>query len=83
MERTITLQISEHIYKLIEKQAKARGAEPAQIVMEWVNKVLQQTQPPDYTTLIQTSTPTDPLKALFGTLECDVVGVAERRDEYL
>jgi hypothetical protein len=83
MERTITLHIPEKTYQLIEKQAEVRGADPAQIVLAWVNKVLQQAQTPNYATLDETDVPKEPLKALFGTLESSVVGIAERHDEYL
>ena len=80
MERVITLQIPEKTYALLEKEATVQGTEPAQMILEWVNKVVR--QEPVNATSKPAKTP-DALRALFGTLACDVVGVAENHDVYL
>jgi len=73
MNHTITLEISEETYEAIEMQAKTKGLEPAQMVMEWLSEALKQAQ----------SVEKDPLEALVGTLECEVTNVAERHDYYV
>jgi hypothetical protein len=80
MERVVTLQIPEKTYILLEKEAKVHGIEPAQMILEWVNEGVRQ-ELADNTS--QPVKPLDTLRALFGTLECDVVGVAENHDVYL
>ncbi len=78
MERVITLQIPEETYFLLEKKAQAQGTEPAQVILEWVNKLVQ---PESAYPLLQVAKPANNLRALFGTLTCEVSGVAENHFE--
>jgi len=80
MERIVTLQIPEKTYVLLEEEAKVQGTEPAQMILQWIDAVVRHELA--YNTL-QSGRSSDPLRALFGTLTCDVVGVAENHDAYL
>jgi hypothetical protein len=80
MERVVMLQIPEKTYALLEKEARGKGVEPAQMILEWVNQVVRQELA---NATSQPAKPSDTLRALFGTLKCDVVGVAENHDAYL
>ena len=80
MERVVTLQISEETYALLEEEAKVQGTEPAQMILQWIDEIVRQEL--IYNTS-QSDKPLDPLRALFGTLKCDIVGVAENHDVYL
>ncbi len=80
MERLVTLQIPEKTYDWPEAEAKVQGTEPAQMILKWIDAVVQHELVYD---TLQTDKSSDPLRALFGTLECDVVGVAEHHDAYL
>ena len=79
MERVVTLQISEETYALLEEEAKVQGTEPAQMILQWIDEIVRQEL--IYNT--SQSDKLDPLRALFGTLKCDIVGVAENHDVYL
>ena len=74
MERIVTLQIPEQTYALLEEEAKVQGTEPGQMILKWIDDIVRQEQ--IYSTS-QSAKPLGPLRALFGTLECDVVGVTE------
>lgn len=80
MERIVTLQIPEKTYVLLEEEAKVQGTEPGKMILKWINEIVRRE-------LIyspsQSTKRVDPLRALFGTLECDVVGVAENHDAYV
>jgi hypothetical protein len=73
MERTITLEIPEETYDVIEMQAETKGLRPTQIVMEWLSEAVKRAQTAEK----------DPLEALVGTLECKVTDVAEHHDDYI
>jgi len=72
MSHTITLEIPEETYEAIEIQAETKGVEPAQMIVEWLSEAIRQAQIAE-----------DPLEALIGTLECEVVDVAEHHDYYV
>jgi len=80
MERLVTLRVPEKTYTLLEAEAKVQGTEPAQMILQWIDAVMHHELA--YNTL-QSGKSADPLRALFGTLKCDVVGVAENHDVYL
>ena len=73
MSRTITLEIPEETYEAIEIQAETKGVEPAQMVVEWLSEAIRQAR----------IAAEDPLDALIGTLECKVIDVAERHNDYI
>ncbi len=80
MERLVTLRVPERTYVLLEEEAKVQGTEPGQMILKWIDEIVRQEL--IYST-VQSAKPLDPLRALFGTLECDIVGVAEDHDVYL
>lgn len=70
MAKTLTLEVSDYIYQLLQKTAKQTGKPPEQMVVEWLeNKVKQSTD--------------DPLLQLAGIFESDITNVSERHDEYI
>ncbi len=79
MERLVTLRVPERTYVLLEEEAKVQGTEPGQMILKWIDEIVR--QEPIYST-VQSAKPLDPLRALFGTLECDIVGVAENHARY-
>jgi len=80
MERLVTLRVPEKTYALLEAEAKVQGTEPGQMILKWINEIVHQELM--YSTA-QSAKRADPLRALFGTLACDSVGVAENHDAYL
>ncbi len=73
MMRTITLEIPEETFVVIEEQAQNKGMEPAQLVAGWVSEAAQRVG----------GTKIDPLVALFGTIESPVPDIADKHDEYI
>ncbi len=73
MLRTITLQIPEAAFAAIEKQAEDKGKQPAELAGELLTQAIRRVGEPS----------SDPLIALFGTIESPVTDVAERHDYYI
>ncbi len=73
MNRTLTLEIPETTFVVIEEQAQTKGIEPSELVMEWLADAMAR---------IQNIEP-DPLDELIGGLDVPVHDLAERHDEYL
>ena len=73
MSRTLTLEIPETTFVVIEEQAQHKGIDPSELAVEWLSDAVQR---------IQSYEP-DPLDALVGTLDVSITDVAERHDEYL
>ncbi len=73
MSRTITLEIPEPTFVVIEEQAQSKGIEPSALVVEWLADAVQR---------IQSFEP-DPLDSLIGTIDVSINDLAERHDEYL
>ena len=73
MIRTLTLEIPETTFVVIEEQAQNKGIEPAQLVVEWVADAIHR---------IQNIEP-DPLDALIGGLDASIDDLGERHDYYI
>ncbi len=73
MMRTITLEIPEETFAVIEEQAQSKGIEPVQLVAGWVSEVAQRAG----------QAKGDPLMTLFGTIESPVTDIAEKHEDYI
>lgn len=70
MAKTVTLELTDIVYKLLSETSAQSGQTPEQMILEWVEERIQQT--------IQ-----DPLLQLAGIIEAEVTDVAERHDDYI
>jgi len=70
MTKTVTLELTDTVYKLLSETSAQSGQTPEQMILEWVEERIQQT--------IQ-----DPLLQLAGIIEAEVTDVAERHDDYI
>lgn len=73
MMHTLTIELPAETFIVIEEQAKEKGVEPAQVAVEWLSDAARRAG----------EMTTDPLIALFGTIESPVTDVAERHDDYI
>lgn len=70
MERLLTLQIPEEIYKPLMQTAEQEGVEPETLAIEWLNIGMQQLLP-------------DPIEDFIGAFPSQVPDWIEKHDEYI
>lgn len=70
MPKTITLRLPEEIYKTLEVEARSKGMELDQLVIEWLTGVVKAAKK-------------DPLDDLIGSIESPLTDIAERHNHYI
>lgn len=73
MLRTLTIELPETTFELIEEQAQNQGLQPSELVVELLAAAVQR---------IQNIEP-DPLDSLVGALDVPLHDLADQHDSYL
>ncbi|MCX8062815.1 MAG: hypothetical protein N3D16_09555 [Anaerolineales bacterium] len=70
MERTLSLELPDHIYQVLEKLAERTGKTPEQFAIDCLTNALQESN-------------VDPLDQFIGAFRTGIEGWADQHDRYL
>lgn len=83
MMHTLTIELSEETFVVIQDQAKEKGVEPAQVATEWLSDAARRAEG---MTDVGNHMPVlkyDPLDDFIGSMQSGVTDFAERHHDYL